>query len=222
MSTKMDQRIIGPEDIDLLKQLTEAETRRINQAVSVESEWWSDYIIHDESKALNDGSLIRLPDEGDNFRLIGDLRGEVEPRSITPQAYSFLKYVVANWAKRIGNDSENVWLAVMSLYRSLEQQKKEALTNPLASRGFSSHTAGKAIDFDPNGYYFGEDRKSIQTGNPNVTFNPIYRDTLVNVLRECETEGLCHIIFEKRYRVEENHIVEYTACIHVCVSPEYV
>ena len=130
--------------------------------------------------------------------------------------------IQSRWQKAMQVQSEDVasvYLAVVSLYRSLELQEQERLKNPLASQGFSSHTAGVAIDFDPNGYYWGEARDKMQS---NMTgYRDIYSLTLMKVLESLVNEGACHVIWEKGFRIEDELLISYTACYHVCVSPNF-
>ena len=86
-----------------------------------------------------------------------------------------------------------------------------------ATDGVSPHQAGAAIDFDPNGYYSGFERSSVNRNSPN--FDQRYIDSLGKVLDELQGNGFCHLIRERRFKEDEDGVKGYDSCWHVCVSP---
>lgn len=191
---------------------TKKESVSIQQAVSVEHQWWYDWSIE---------QLVEVPDEGKNYRLIWRLRTGEEPKLARPELITLLGIIEERWrlkAAACGLPTENIFLSVTSLYRDAELQKKLKESTPLASEGFGSHGLGVAVDFDPNGYYFGEERKAISSFSPD--FVPTYTMMLRQTLASLEAEELCYVIYEKRFRKDGTHIVSYEACYHVCVNPE--
>lgn len=222
MSERSEFEVIGKADRKLLLKLRQQESERINQEVFVERMWWKDHVISDESIAVSDGSLIKVPDFGKNYGLRWSLITSQEPNTIRPQAYRLLLEIQSRWQdamEKYGENIADIYISVISLYRSLELQEKERLQNPLASQAMSAHTAGVAIDFDPNGYYWGDGRDTMQAHM--VGYRNIYSVALRQVLERLVTEGACHLILEKSYKIEGELLVQYTGCYHVCVSPKF-
>lgn len=223
MPGQIGYEVIGQADTNLLQHLREEESRKINEEVLVEREWWEPRILHDENVALAEGRLMVVPDEGNHFRLIGPLRRKEEPNLLNPQAYHLLLVIQDRWLAAMSSESVSaryVRLSITSLFRSLELQKQVMQETYLASRGISAHNAGAAMDFDPNGYFSGSDRKSVQAGSED--FCDIYPLVLEQVLQELVDEGSCHVIWEKGIKVEGDLVIRYTACYHVCVSPDFM
>jgi len=213
---------VGPADNELLQSLREAENVRINQEILIEREWWGLKVLINEDDALANGLLVIVPDEGRFFRLIGRLRHREEPKTLNPLAYQLLLEIQEQWIKimnKSGEAIEDVYLSIISLYRSQEFQMRIMHDTYLASNGISAHCAGAAIDFDPNGYYLGLNRKSIQSGSTD--FRSIYTLVLKQILEKLVSEGACHVIWEKGIKIEGDVVIRYKACYHICVSPSY-
>lgn len=222
MSNRIGYEVIGSASSSLLSAARNEESRRINKEVLLERLWWSSHLVYDESIAINSHKFVYIPDEGKHYRLIGDLRRNLEPKSLNTQAFMLLLEIQERWQKHMSDAqviSDNVFLAVTSLYRSPDLQDKISSTSYLASKGVSSHSAGAAIDFDPNGYFVGEARKSIQYKSD--MFKRIYTDCLANILMELESEKACHVIWEKGIEIEFDNVIRYNAVYHVCVSPDF-
>lgn len=142
MPNQIGYEVIGQADHELLQRLREEESTRINQEVVVEREWWGSSVLQDESEALADGRLLVVPDEGRHFRLISRLRKHEEPNLLNPLAYRLLLGIQERWVEAMekGEEAfENVYLSLISLYRSPELQKKVIQETYLASQGISAH-----------------------------------------------------------------------------------
>lgn len=224
MPKRIEYEVIGIADEVHLQKLRDEESARINNlVVGFDQLWWSSKVIQDESAALLDGTLMNVPDVGENYGLRWGLIQNQEPKTIRPRAFLLLLEIQTRWQQLMqaqNEDLTHICFAVISLYRSLELQERERQGNPLASQGFSAHTAGAAIDLDPNGYYIGEGRDKMQANMEG--YREIYSITLMNVLKRLVDEGACQVIWEKSLRIEDELLIRYTACYHVCVSPNFM
>jgi hypothetical protein len=123
--------------------------------------------------------------------------------------------------KVIGNNLDSkCFLSVASLYRSHEDQEKMRQMTSKATMGVSPHTSGVVVDFDPSGYFIGDDRKSVNS--KSAEFDRRYMDVLRETLMEFERNGYIHVIYEKDYRNEGDRVVEYDACYHVCLAKPHM
>lgn len=222
MPKRIGYEVVGNADTELLHELQQEESVRINLEAMIEQKWWSSKVIPDEIEALANSELIVVPEAEANYSLRWKLIQNQEPRTIRPQAYRLLLEIQSRWQKvMLGQceDITDVYLAIVSLYRSSELQEKLRAETHMASKGVSSHSAGAAIDFDPNGYYITDGRNPMQANM--IGYRNVYSIALAEVLEELVSEGVCHVIWEKGIKIENGMIVKYTACYHVCVSPEF-
>lgn len=203
-----------------LDTLKEQENERIQEAVIIERDWWAPYAITDEREAIASGRLIELRDEGPNFRLIGPIRRGEEPRSLNLRAFNLFFEIQDRWRETFAaksRSSANIRLSVASLYRNGKFQERLHKTTHLASQGFSAHTAGAAIDFDPNGYFLGTDRLPVATKSRR--YSAVYTLTLRSVLERLVEESRCHVVWEYGFEKKSGNIIKYVACVHVCATP---
>ncbi len=206
---------------DIPSQLQANESARVQDQVLLESYRWKDEIILDLPDALKTGLFIELPDEDPelNYRLIGVLRRNEEPRAVRKSAYELFMQIMLMWKQqthRSSEPSDNIFLPVTSLYRTEEIQQKLRQTSPFAAIGWSAHFAGAAIDIDPAGYYRGNE--PINSKHPSFTSDYIH--ALIKILSEFEEEGRCHVIYETRYKSGSDGVFGTLACIHICSYPD--
>lgn len=168
--------------------------------------------------------FFQIPPEGDGYRLIGQLRDGKEPATLRGPAYALLMRITGVWqteAERTGLDTKGVLLSVSSLYRNRALQQHLIQEGAMAAQ-VSAHESGLAMGFDPNGYYVidGAERRAV--GRHDESFNPRYSACLLNVLEQLQSEGLCHVIVEKKWILDESgEPSEVTSCYHVCVAPDW-
>ncbi len=198
----------------------ESEKKRQGEEIKIENSWWQDSVISDEKTALKDGRLVKVSVDNSNYCLIGPIRREEEPRSLTPLTLSLLNKIGSVWSAKIKDKfpDDEVRLSVSSLYRTIESLE-ERIRLGLAVAEIGPHQAGTAIDFDPNGYYFGEERRAVNRSKPD--FNEGYIKTLKETLVDLEKNGDCHVIWEKGYKIKDDRVVESDACWHVCLNPNF-
>lgn len=204
-----------------LLELLQRESERIQGEVGIEKEWWLDKQISDPIKEREIGTLQVVEDESSNTRLIGSLRFEKEPKVARKEVVELIGIIEKKWqekARELGLDIEDIFLSISSLYRDPKLQDALKQSTHLSSKGFSSHTAGAAVDFDPRGYYKGPERTPINPNNPK--YNARYTAVLKEVLYSLQAEGMCHLIIEHGYRLESDEVKEYEACYHVCAKPQ--
>lgn len=211
--------MIENKEVSLLGQLRAQELERIEESLGIERDWWGNKIIKDPNSNL----LVNLPDEFGSFRLIFLLRNGNEPRGVRKEVLDLLDEINNRWRGKMEEKRipyQDVLLSITSAYRTKELQDKLADNSQLAARGFSTHLAGAAIDFDPKGYYVkkGNERKPI---NPrSESYDPRYTETLKEVLLKLQEENLCHVIIEYGFRInDDGEIEKYEACYHVATSP---
>lgn len=222
MDKRAGFKVIGEGSEADLDKMRQRESELINNQVRVERDWWEDRIIPDEILAIKEGTLLPVPGYGAHYMTIARIRLGIEPKSLNLLAYGLLSKIQREWAismKARGIPVKRKYLAVTSLYRSLDMQKSLAATSYLASKGFSAHNSGAAIDFDPNGYYSGAGRLSVQSNKAGYV--RMYTEVLLEVLNRLVQLGDCHLIVERGIKIEGNRIVMYDACYHVCVSPNF-
>lgn len=198
------------------------ENKRINDVIEVEREWWMNHVIDNPDEALKEGSLIVVPEEGTNYRLIKRIREEMEPKMLRPEALKLLKEISFDWRtvmEEKGFNTSHVWLSVSSLYRDARFQEKLQKVTYRASSGVSAHVAGVAIDFDSQGYYEGRNRLPISW--KSESFNLGYIEALKQVIERHERLGNCHVINEKGFKWFSGGVLEYSACFHVCMNPDF-
>ncbi len=222
MNTSVGYRLIGLGNNDTLQNLKSIESDRINTLIWQESVWYEKSVIRSEIDALNKGVLIEVSDDGDRYRLIWTLRTRTQPKSLTPKAFILLLELLNIWYESLKNYDgiDNIYLSISSLYRTLDLQSELSKTTHMASTGFSSHTTGMAFDIHARGYYSGYDRHSVVALSEE--FDPLYINVIKAILENAEKQGLCHVIVEKGYRLEIDTVIEYDACYHVCVSPDFL
>ncbi|MEK7497667.1 MAG: DUF5715 family protein [Patescibacteria group bacterium] len=219
----MDKQIIQGLDLEL-EQKQSAEWLRIRNKASVEGEWWGGkFQIHNIESALNNGQLMEVPGEklfgSLGFRLIGNVRNGKESNLLRPNAYSLLQMIVLEWSRKVVNvSSDEVLLSVSSLFRTQEEQGELFKLRTNAAE-ISAHTAGAAMDFDPNGYF--QEQKRTPVNRKKSEFKSVYIEELRKVLERFEAAGFCNVIFERGLYVFQGEVLERESCIHVCVSPEF-
>ncbi len=217
----MNYEILSPSEAALgLEKCRQQESQRIKAAVTIELEWWKEKIITDPVTALTTGELIALPDEGKNYRLIGNLRKNEEPRTVRPETARLLDLIQDRWIQEtesLGLTTTNVFLSVTSLYRSFDLQHDLNRFSQLSARGISAHQAGAVIDFDPMGYYQGINRKSVTAYYSD--FDIRYIQALQSTLDQLENENYCHVLKEKWFQQDGHSIIKFDACYHVCLNP---
>ncbi len=211
--------------LSLIDQLKETERQKISAATAVERQWWIQHIITDTNQAMKEGILTIVPNQGENYRLIGLISNGQEPNLARPEVVQLLNLIQSRWqttTRKAQLDTSDIFLSVTSLYRDQDLQTKLQQQTSLATTEASSHQAGAAIDFDPNGYYQGTELRPIN--HKSKDFNPALNQALKQVLRELKKEGVCNFVIEKNFRTSTdtvtNQIEEYEACYHVCVRPE--
>jgi hypothetical protein len=205
-------------NLDLERNKLQKEERlRILRKSENELQWWGDRLLVNAPEALQKGTLREVPSEGAGFRLIMTLRNNRESKLLNPQARDLLELIGQKWKGKSTNIShDDVFLSVTSLYRPRDLQR-QLLRKRANAFSKSSHQAGAAIDFDPNGYYEGIKRVPVKRGDK--IFNEKYMSALEEVLEQLENEGKCQVIREKSFKVIGGKIVEYDSCYHVCVKP---
>jgi hypothetical protein len=199
--------------------LRKDERLRVYRESERELEWWGDRLLVNVPEALREGALREVPSEGTGFRLIMTLKNNREPKLLNPQALSLLELIGQKWRDKLTNTSihDDVFLSVTSLYRSRDLQR-QLLRRKANAFSKSSHQAGAAIDFDPNGYYEGSKRVSVKRGDK--IFNERHISALKETLEQLENEGKCRVIWEKGFKIVGETVVEYDSCYHVCVKPD--
>lgn len=211
---------LGDGDEALLAVYKKAESESIQREVILERQWWSDAVMFTLNDAIHSHILKEVPIEGHNYRLVGKLRSNEEPRLARSETIILLATIEDMWRERLtraGLPYNTVYLSVTSLYRDEALQQRLRQETHMASLGLSAHGAGAAIDFDPRGYYFGDNRIPINYRHP--LFNQQYTESLAIVLEELASKDTCHLIYEHGFKLAENQVSKYTACLHVCVNP---
>lgn len=204
-----------------LQAKTDSEKKRQGEEIKIENSWWQNILIFNEDEALNDGRLVDVSLNNPYYYLIGPIRRGEEPKSLTPTTLSLLNKIGSFWNQKIKDKipgDETIRLSVSSLFRTIESLQ-ERIRLGLAVANIGPHQAGTAIDFDPNGYYVGDGRKAINRSKSE--FNESYIDALKDVLVDLENKRDCHVIWEKGYKIKDNQVVEYDACWHVCLNPNF-
>lgn len=204
----------------LIEALRQAEHDRIEKEVLIEREWWAGEAINDPLAAIESGFLVKVPDEGLGYRLIGSLRRGEESPYLIPDALEMLSTIARKWHEKIesaGLDS-NCYLSITSLFRSHEEQEKTRKETYRATKGVSPHTSGVVVDFDPRGYFLGESRNSINWLSDD--FDKRYIQYLKETLDEFEGSGYVHVINEKNYDLHGDKVVEFDTCYHVCLAKQ--
>ncbi|MFO0703944.1 MAG: DUF5715 family protein [Patescibacteria group bacterium] len=212
------------QNTDQLEIKKQQEWQRIMRETEIERRW---YTLQDkyldslsEAEALNKGELIRLPREGEGWRLIGRLNGEPEgePNSIRPDAYVLLEMIAKELRIKTAQYGD-IYAAVTSLYRSLADQQR--MSESLSAKGTdSSHLAGAAIDISLRSYYTYQDGNYASVNSWSSTseaFQTQYADDLVQVVNELKEKGLCNYVVEK---VPQNGEM-IPSVLHICVNPEF-
>ncbi len=202
-----------PASENALLSLQEEERERIEDLVTKEESLWSSRVIDDESRGLELGELNVVPDEGENWSLIRRLKIRLEPKSCNKDALALLAKIDS--MLDVYSTGPRVKFSVTSLYRSPILQKILVEMSPLSSRGFSSHTAGAAIDFDPNGYY----ENGAARGRTHPAYDPGMTSKLEQVLNDLEKIGVCTLIRERKHVLSPEGMYSYVACWHVCSVP---
>lgn len=198
------------------EEMVSAERARQALEAQFEIDMLEGEFIEDEAQAVDSGRLIELPDVFGNFRLIGALRRNEESRSLRPRMMNLLEEVGMEWSNRLkirDLDPNLYYLSVSSLFRSKDWQKKWIETGK-ALLPRSPHQTGYCIDFDPHGYYYGDQFTAISISN--AQYNPSITAELLRVLKTFHKRGSLHLIEEKKYQLIDTDIVESTYCWHIC------
>lgn len=183
-------------------------TTFIQEKALREEQLWKNQTIDNPEKALAEGILVSIPDNGEHYRLIGPLRRGVEPRLVRSEAQEMLQEIQDHWqviASGRGLDATNVRLSISSLYRDDALQQELRRSTDRVVRGISAHQAGAAIDFDPRGYFLGSEFKPVNYQSEN--YIPGYTQALREVLEQMEQQQKCDFIDEG-------------VCYHVCALPK--
>lgn len=205
------------------------ESERIWRETGRERKWWGKenkfLTMEDALKALDQGVLVTVPPENENYRVVSRLslvEGEHVPL-LRPVAYDFLVYSLSLWRELLGGEDKSVRLAVTSLYRPKSVQEK--IKN--SGKGYravgseeSSHLAGTAFDISCRSFYLveGGEVKKVQKWDPNTSvFNGKLFTVLSGVFEELEKEGKCNFVIESK--IDEEGIEP--SVYHVCVSPSF-
>lgn len=204
-----------------IKRLQFIENQRTINAVGVELDWWGKSLIDDPGKAVSEGSLVVVPDEGEGYRLIYKLRSGEEPKLLNHKAFKLLKDISFAWRgylSDMGVKSDELFLSVTSLYRPQSMQD-EFVNKGMNAAVVSAHRAGAVIDFDPEGYYFGAKRQPLNRLAGGADAGVM--DMLLYCLVQMDEKGVCHLVAERRYETLAGAPRARLNCYHVCVSPEY-
>lgn len=205
------------------------ENIRIFQATLVERSWWPDdkkiIPVEEAKKALQKGDLIQVPKEGADYRLIYVLSGlesGKEPDVLRPQTYEFMLYFMTLWRKKIGVLGQDIKLAVTSLYRDEDLQRKLIENNEcnghIVKSTESSHLAGAAIDISCRSYYqvTPEGLRGVQSWNSQSgIYKPEIGLCLGEILTDLDRQGKCNFVIENS--IKDGAL--QPSVFHVCVSP---
>lgn len=193
----------------VLEELRKIERQRVNKIVQEkELPFWREEIENTKPEELSE-----VPEIGTGYRLIYRLRNKERYPLLRKDAVDILELIGIRWQEQYG---DKILLSVTSLYRTKEEQKKLIEEGKIAA-DISTHQAGAAIDFDPNGYYEKEENGEIKPiSSKDIPFDSDFPQKLLGILLELEKEGFCNVIVEKNYREKDGKIEEYISCYHVC------
>jgi hypothetical protein len=155
---------------------------------------------------------------------VGRIARREESRLLLPEAHSLLKNMALSWKEvcaELGLETNEKYLSITSLYRDFTSQQLLRETTYSATNGTSSHSAGAAIDIDPNGYYSGSERKPTRALDKDSNFNKNYMFALLGVLGDYQAQGRCNVIVEYGFKEIENEVYKYDRCYHVCLNPNF-
>ncbi len=148
------------------------ERLRIGEEQSIETSWWSDapkmQTVTDIESAIESGAAVRVPEEGEGYRLSPGVREEF--RALDRRAFELMESIAIAWNQAIHakyQDLEPVYLRITSLARTVEYQEELALRGYPAAAD-STHTRLGAFDIlssflEKNHPYLLRDLDSILT-----------------------------------------------------------
>ncbi|BCX14668.1 MAG: hypothetical protein KatS3mg088_351 [Patescibacteria group bacterium] len=192
----------------ILEELRKTERLRVNRIVEEkELPFWREEIENTKPEELSE-----VPEIGTGYRLIYRLRNKERYPLLRKEAIDTLELIDKRWQEQYG---DKILLSVTSLYRTKEEQKRLIEEGKIAA-DISTHQAGAAIDFDPNGYYYKKNGEIKPISSKDISFYSDFPQKLLEILLELEKEGFCNVIVEKNYREKDGKIEEYTSCYHVC------
>lgn len=214
--------------------LKATERTAVINATPNERKWWARPGVRyptqqDQEEAVKRGELVRVMAPNKYFATPSYIRADEHLQYLRPSALKFLMEVMQELDERINFSQRGVRFAVISLYRSEDDQKE--LTDGAewyrsTPTGQSSHTAGAAFDISLRSHYIlNRDTNNLDTvntwdGSKFVNFDAEAVEELGAILSEKAFEGMCNLVVENRIDTSAEN--DYTpTCLHVCVSPAY-
>ena len=203
------------------------EFKKVKDHYSIEKGWWGEYPsyenMEDVNNAIEKGVLTRVTSNRDIKIRISVEKGLIEGSIpyLEKETALLLTEIGKQWREKMKHKSlpENIVLAVPSLLRTKEYQKKIVDEGVLALPE-STHTKGFAFDVDGSGYYLYQEDGNTQSINARQSadylnsYNKEVHEILREVLEEMKSGGLLNYIPE--YENTDNQ------CFHIARNPEAI
>ena len=212
-----------------MKSQREVERQRIIDATAIERGWWTDdkkYAKLTEAMAsLSTGIMVKVPPYGVGYKLLRRL-GDSEPDILQKTSFHFMEKVFSLWHGGLSGQDKEVHLAVLSLYRSLDDQIKindsPDDTYRSVSGMMSSHLAGAAFDVSMRSYYLYVDGEWRPIRNWEPSEANLFHQNLIlrflDILYGYQERKFCNVVVEKNI----SDVGCFDTAIHVCVNPVYL